>query len=117
MTRDDDRLPAAGRCPQCAARNAATAQWCTQCYAPLGGGASDVAAPAPVTVPVTDQPGTPDAERLLAELAAAERRPSPSPRLSALVATPGSRVAVMLVGTVLVSAVGFGLLALVGSVL
>jgi len=50
-------------------------------------------------------------------LAAAERRPTPSPRLSALVATPGSRVAVMLVGTVLVSAVGFGLLALVGSVL
>lgn len=68
-------------------------------------------------MPVPEESGAPDAERLLAELAAAERGPAPAPRLSALVATPGARVAVMLLGTVLVSALGFGLLALLGSLL
>lgn len=140
---DDSAPPSAGvRCGACGARNSGGAAWCSLCFSALAEPADPQ--PEPVAAPPADvaEPEAPDgapsapphaaepAEEpldepldeaevtaMLAQLSAAER---PAPRwsaLSGLVGSPGARVAVMLAGTVVVAAAGFGLLAALGSLL
>ena len=39
------------RCPQCGARNGADAEWCTQCYRPLGTAGDEADVPTPPSAP------------------------------------------------------------------
>lgn len=126
MTVNDDRSARAVRCPSCGARNLAGASWCSLCFVPIGRtepAPAEVASPAePGAADVTDggpgeQPEPPAVDVLLAELAVHERRPSRLDGVSELVSSSGARVVVMLLGTVLVTAAGFGLMAAIGSLL
>jgi hypothetical protein len=144
MSVDDDSAPASTgvRCGACGARNSGGAAWCSLCFSALAVPAAPE--PGPVAEPAAEPEadvagvlvpdGAPSVPRhaaepaeeqldeaevtaMLAQLSAAER---PAPRWSAvsgLVGSPGARVAVMLAGTVVVAAAGFGLLAALGALL
>lgn len=138
---DDSAPPSAGvRCPGCGARNNGDAAWCSLCFTALSepepagaepAGAEPAGAePAPAVVatpdgapararhaaePAEEQLDEAEVTAMLAQLTAAERPRSRWSALSGLVASPGARVAVMLAGTVVVAAAGFGLLTAVGA--
>lgn len=135
---DDSAAPSAGvRCPGCGARNNGDAAWCSLCFTALSEPepeavepAVEPAAPAVVATPddgpararhaaepAEEQVDEAEVTAMLAELSAAERPRSRWSALSGLVASPGTRVAVMLAGTVVVAAAGFGLLTAVGALL
>lgn len=129
--------PRGTRCPTCGARVTSLAPWCSLCFTDLAPGPQ---APAPVPpVPAAaaaesaaDRPGSaaddelvptaadePDADQvadtLLAELAATSGTTGPA--RWQLLSTTGGRVGVMLVGSALVTGLGFALLTLVGVLL
>jgi hypothetical protein len=121
------------RCPSCGARNTSGAGWCSLCFADLAARATpEPAAPEPVGSFEPGQPGQPGqpelrpegqdeavrrADEMLAELAARERPSSRWAGAAGMVASPGARVALMLVGTVLLTGLGFGALAALGALL
>jgi hypothetical protein len=127
-----DNRPAAAtadvRCPSCGARNVSAAAWCSLCFAAMNGSAGPAPAeraPAdPQAAGRQDEPPTqdgaehdPGVDSLLAELAARERPTSRLSALGPLLSSPGARVTVMFAGAVLVAALGFGLMAALGSLL
>ncbi|MFP5336432.1 MAG: hypothetical protein ACLGIV_14085 [Actinomycetes bacterium] len=137
---NDDSPDPAVRCPSCGARNLTGASWCSLCFVPFGAQAPPVtdevpadlprrrgrraATPAADEVPAGEvpagevpQPAAPAVDALLAELAVHERQPSRLAGVSGLLSSPGARVVVMLLGTVVVTAGGFGLMAVIGSLL
>lgn len=116
--------PVTSRCPRCGAACTADAGWCPLCFADLQPPRSRAvpdpqpprsSAPGPsASAPVTTPP--PDAAQVDAMLAAlsVETR-APSGDLVSRLRTPGARVAVMALGTVLMAVVGFLLLTLLGA--
>ena len=124
---DLDQQPATDvRCTACGARNAAGSQWCSLCYASLQAPApdpepTDVVAhqgdEAAEDVPDVEGPAARRVDALLAELAVQERRPARFGALNGLVSSPAARVGLMLGGTLLFAAAGFGLMAALGSLL
>lgn len=117
------------RCPSCGARVTSASSWCSLCFTDLQGTAdpqatpetaetADVADVADVEPPAAVEQaadGENVADQLLAELAVATRT-STAPRFGFLTTT-GGRVVAMLVGTVALTALGFGLLTLGGALL
>ncbi|MFZ5869356.1 MAG: hypothetical protein ACOYXW_02310, partial [Actinomycetota bacterium] len=125
MTLDDQRPDVDVRCPSCGARSTPGADWCTLCFADLRPEPAveqdrpefldrreegeERSSEAPSPPPVVDA--------MLAELAARERPTSRLAGLMGAMSSTGARVAVMLVGTLVVTAAGFGLMAALGSLL
>lgn len=125
------------RCPACGARVTASATWCSLCFTDLvsapaasaevvapattsadAGKEADDAAPVPSAGLAAPATTTADADRLaeqmLAELAATG---APTRRPPSFLSGTGGRSVAMLVGTVVMAALGFGLLALGGALL
>src|SRR5680860_258201 len=123
MTRGMNVAPApprrrGARCSACGARVTSAATWCSLCFTdltPTPVASAEVAAPATTSADAAAATDTAEAERLaeqmLAELAATG---PPARRPPSFLSGTGARSVAMLVGTVVVAALGFGLLALGG---